>query len=283
MNSNTNLYIVIFTFILIIAFTALQQHHLNETQIDVTGTQGITPLRSISENRSPASPPLNILFIGNSYTFFYDVPGMILKIAKHDKNNATPLHVRSVTYGGATLRQHWKNPKTKQIMQSQHWDILVLQEQSLQYMYAKNIAQSHDAIHRFYKHTRPEKTDIVLFKTWPRQPNSAWYSDPQYAKNLRNAEAMFTEIHIRVTQIAKRLNIRVAPIADYWYFTSLYYPDINLYSADATHASVKGSYLTALIFYQTLTGNSPLGTTFVPLGMTQKEAATLRKIAAKTL
>ena len=283
MNSNTNLYIVVFTFVVIIALAAVQQYHNNEARIDVAGTQGITELRTVSANKSPSAPPLNILFIGNSYTFFYDVPGMILKIAKHDKNNNTPLNVRSVTYGGATLTEHWSNQKTRQVIQSQHWDVLVLQEQSLQYMYGKNIVQSHDAIQKFYKHTRPQKTEIVLFKTWPRQPKSNWYSDPQYAKNLRNAEAMFIEIHIRVTQIAKRLNIRVAPIADYWYFTSLYYPDIDIYSPDSTHASVKGSYLTALIFYKTLTGNTPLNTTFVPLGMTQKKAATLRKIAAQEL
>ena len=283
MNSNTNLYIVIFTFVVIIALAAVQQYHNNETRIDMAGTQGIMPLRSVSENQSPASPSLNILFIGNSYTFFFDLPGMILKIAQHDKNNKTPLNVRSVTYGGATLTEHWSNQKTRQVMRSQHWDIWVLQEQSLQSMYRNTIAQSHRTIETFYNHARPQKTEIVLFKTWPRQPNSAWYSDPKYAKALRSAEYMFGTIDTKITQISQKLNIRVAPIADYWYFTSLYYPDMDIYGSDATHASIKGSYLTALIFYKTLTGNSPTETSFVPLGMTQKEAATLRKIAAQEL
>ena len=70
---------------------------------------------------------LRLLFIGNSYTYFNDLPQMVYEIAKTQKKK---LIVHSITKGGERLRGHLKNDKVRKALSEEHWDFVVLQEQS---------------------------------------------------------------------------------------------------------------------------------------------------------
>src|SRR5688572_8892071 len=78
---------------------------------------------------SAASPPTRILFIGNSYTYFNDLPKTLQSMAAA---GASPrkLELGTVLIGGATLRSHW-NDSTLQLIRRGRWDYVVLQEQSI--------------------------------------------------------------------------------------------------------------------------------------------------------
>ena len=74
---------------------------------------------------------LHVLLVGNSYTFFANMPRLISQIS--DSTNVK-LIISKNTAGGARLREHWEGKKalkTKEIISKVKYDIVVLQEQSM--------------------------------------------------------------------------------------------------------------------------------------------------------
>ena len=53
----------------------------------------------------------------------------------------------------------------------------------------------------------------------------------------------------------------------------------ELYDPDGSHPSLKGSYLTASVFFAALYGNSPEGLSY-PQGLSKKSARFIQRVAA---
>ena len=91
----------------------------------------LLPLGVAAQSRQSAPAPkqdsLRLLFIGNSYTYYNDLPAMVYEIAKTQKKK---LSVKSITKGGERLRGHLKNEKVRKALTEEHWDFVILQEQS---------------------------------------------------------------------------------------------------------------------------------------------------------
>ena len=75
-------------------------------------------------------PQIKVLFIGNSYTYFNDLPSMVSRMAASRKGSKL-LETSSVTKGGATLKRHWEEATALERLKQARWDYVVLQEQSL--------------------------------------------------------------------------------------------------------------------------------------------------------
>jgi hypothetical protein len=73
---------------------------------------------------------LNIFLVGNSYTHFENMPQIISIISD---SSSTKLLTKKSTMGGAKLREHWlgeRGSRTKEMIKSGNFDIVVLQEYS---------------------------------------------------------------------------------------------------------------------------------------------------------
>src|SRR5437763_14255084 len=84
--------------------------------------------------RRPAAatlrPSLRVLFVGNSYTLYNDLPWVTEQLALSDPG-AKPIHAESVAMMGASLKEHWDDGfALKKIRDDGPWDYVVLQEQS---------------------------------------------------------------------------------------------------------------------------------------------------------
>src|ERR1700678_4557176 len=75
-----------------------------------------------------ATDDIHILFVGNSFTYYHDLPKMVAELAKAGKQ--PKLIYERETPGGCTLEKHWKDGKALAKIQSRKWDFVVLQEQS---------------------------------------------------------------------------------------------------------------------------------------------------------
>ncbi len=254
---------------------------LNNKQI--IQTEGTTKIRTVQANKKRKAHDLNILFIGNSYTFFNDMPGMILEIAKNDQQNPYNISVQSITFGGARLQDHWNDKNTHKIIENHPWDIIVLQEQSQWALFSNTIKSTAAHVAHFAKKAKTQKSYVMLYQTWPRQPGSYWYTSPQHKDSTKNPEHMFKAIKNYTTKIAYTNNITTAPVGEYWYKTIYSTPEISLYFNDGTHPSITGSYLTALVFYKYLTGNSPRNTSYIPKGIPKNQGETLKRITSEKL
>ena len=81
-------------------------------------------------------------------------------------------------------------------------------------------------------------------------------------------------------QLSKATGVPLVNVGKAWNDVTEAQPGFSLYQADGNHASVHGSYLTALVMFQNLSGLSPETTTWRPSGVDEQQAVYLRSIAA---
>jgi hypothetical protein len=96
----------------------------------LAGIAPATALRRVAiANRcfSQTPRPLSILFIGNSLTYFNNMPKMVSEIARA---NDMQIAVGLVASGGETFHEHIISGDYRETLRLRRWDYVVLQEQS---------------------------------------------------------------------------------------------------------------------------------------------------------
>src|ERR1044071_130498 len=69
-----------------------------------------------------------VLFLGNSYTYFNNLPAIVSELAK--AGHQCTVETRMIAPGGKTLRDHWDSSASREALNSEAWDFVVLQDQS---------------------------------------------------------------------------------------------------------------------------------------------------------
>jgi hypothetical protein len=87
---------------------------------------GCAPATNCDSTQVPKPCP-RVLFIGNSYTYANDLPGMFTKLAKSGGHR---VETDLLANGGWTLTDHVNTSDTLRDLQASQWDYVVLQEQS---------------------------------------------------------------------------------------------------------------------------------------------------------
>ena len=82
---------------------------------------------------------------------------------------------------------------------------------------------------------------------------------------------------------AKELDVDVSPVGLAWQQASKQRPGMNFYGPDREHPSIYGTYLATCVLYATIYGRNPIGSAYVPSGITVGEAAFLQGIAWQTV
>ena len=194
-----------------------------------------------------AAKPIRVLFIGNSYTFYNNLPKLIESIAESQKNG--PHIETSVSLkGGMSLKWHWENGKAVEAVRRGGWDFVVLQEHSL---LGKAVpagseprVDGPDAYFEFAQKFDSEIKKVgaktILYATWARD------GFPEQQRRLDDA----------FTRLAHKIDASIVPAGLAWTVSRLEAPSIKLHMPDGSHPTMAGSYLNALIFYQCLTGRT---------------------------
>ena len=202
---------------------------------------------------------LRVLFIGNSYTFFNNLPDLVAGIAAADPDG--PVIVPTLaTRGGATLRRHLENGSALKSLGTGKWDFVVLQEQSLlggSEKDGKVIVGDPTAFHastrEWVGRIRAAGATPLLFMTW------APWSPPDATRAQK-------ELADAYLSIGRELNVKVAPVGMAWAEARRRLRTLELHTRDGSHPTSTGSYLSALVMYATLTGRSPVGSPAVITG-----------------
>ncbi|HCP44945.1 MAG TPA: hypothetical protein DIU15_02805, partial [Deltaproteobacteria bacterium] len=111
------------------------------TALTSTAPASGAPARGSKEpapsDRHTAVPPshgseeLRVLFVGNSYTSSHDLPVLVKQIAEASQPPPT-IHTQMVSFPGYSLEQHWERGEALKTIQESAWDVVVLQDHSLQ-------------------------------------------------------------------------------------------------------------------------------------------------------
>lgn len=227
----------------------------------------------------PDRGELSVLFVGNSYTYYNDMPTAIFeKIAAAAGYEP---YIISITGAGHNLYQH-ANPTDvcgarvmKELLPKNIYiyNYVVLQEQSMRPA-SDDLATFYDAVRDLANRAKGIEAIPILYSTWGRHSSSDYLTQT----GLTN-ETMTWKLAASYTAIAEELDIPVGYVGLAFYEVYTGDSGIELYDPDFTHPSYAGSYLAAMTLFAQMTGLDPTTVNFN--GELSAEDAAVLKQAAK--
>lgn len=216
----------------------------------------------------------NILFIGNSYTYFNESWNIFKEIANKE---GIKVNVNEVTSGGYTLEKMSDSldpygKKVYEYLSKNKYDVVILQEQSVRPIIDKE--KFFEAVRKLYKLIIKNGATPLLYETWGRKEES-----PDLQKfNLTN-ESMTKGLIDSYNEIAKELNINVSHVGTIFHKIYSEYKDtINIYHEDGSHPSELGSYVVTLTHFTKIFNLSPIGINYKYFKNNEKEQKIIEEI-----
>lgn len=184
---------------------------------------------------------MKILFIGNSYTYYHDMPECIF--APMAKEAGLDVQVQAVTHGGYKLEwfadpENEEGKRLRSVVEGRHYDCIVLQDHSLSTIL--DPAGFFGGL-RSMKKLLEDKTDrFVLYATWARKPGNETLAE----LGMTN-EKMTRHIAESYDEAGQRFDMKVAHVGKAFAEYAKQHPDEELYFVDLHHSSVLGSTIAA--------------------------------------
>jgi len=173
---------------------------------------------------------VGILFIGNSHTYYNDMPLMVRRLAEGE---GYACRVTMIAHGGWYLDQHAGEPDVRFNILHGGYDYVVLQEHAHPFGPVERFTEGADRLAGLIQ----EAGSIpVLYECWARK------EEPE-------AQAAMNEAH---EAIAERMGALLAPVGERWWKYRSERPDLELYWEDGAHASPAGSGLAARVIWETI-------------------------------
>lgn len=214
-------------------------------------TQG--PTATVNPTAVPtltATVPIRVLFIGNSLTYYHNMPYMFAELAQSGSHQ---IEVRMFAPPRWTLANHSQSPATLKEIQQGNWDLVVLQEGGwIPAVPHLRDEQMYPAAGFLDEQIRENGAETILFMTWGSRdglPEEGYEDYPE----------MQAQIQTGYTGVADEIAARVAPVGTVWQSAIEREPKLNLWQADGIHPSKEGSYLAANVFYALFFKESPEG------------------------
>ena len=195
---------------------------------------------------------MKILFIGNIYTYYNDLPAILKALAEE---NGKAVEVFSVTKGGRKLFQYLDeqdeySEKLESLLWEHEFDVTFLQEQSVLPILDPDAFL--DGVRRIREKLADRTKRVILYETWGRKEGSQMLTDHGW-----NREGMTRDLSASYARVAEAIGAEVSHVGLAFYALNEANPEINLHNADLTHPSREGSCLAAIVHYKTVFGELP--------------------------
>ena len=226
---------------------------------------------------------LNILWLGNSYTYKNDVPQLVSNLASAD---GIPIHWDSHTEGGWTWEMHASSEETMAKIRERQWDVVILQEQSLRPAYDKarvcrdTVPYLTILVHEIL--TANPDTAIQLYLTWGRPHGEAGEcsTQPQFCQYSTMQDSLTAAYSAFACLVQPATTAPVGEAFRYFYGREEFLTLYNEGGGDH-HASPTGSYLAAVTHYAALLNTSVVGNTY-HAGLDQDTAVSMQEVGTST-
>lgn len=203
----------------------------------------------------------SVLFIGNSMTYFHDMPTAIFE--KMAKTAGIDVTVRSVTAGGRFLWEHLalddepaRAAKAALAAdQAGAYDFVVLQE-GMPDLYTKT-ESFYEAVRTLAGMVRDLGAKPVLYARMGNQKGNPELDDPKCT--YENVYETIVKAH---ETISRELDIPVAWSVKAAHDLNEMELSFDLYAQDKSHPSYAGSYIAALCVFTVLFGVDPAAVTY---------------------
>jgi len=183
----------------------------------------------------------NILFIGNSYTYYSDMPEKIF--ASMAEAAGFDCAVTSVTVGGCELSRFadendGPGQKLRAAIAGQYYHIVVLQEQGLRPATEPEIFD--ESVAALLALLRPQAEHFMLYATCGRKDGHADLVELQ----MTGAE-LIRALAASYDAVGEKYGLPVAHSGRAFLRHMAEHPEVELYNADLLHPSYEGSVIAA--------------------------------------
>ncbi len=189
---------------------------------------------------------LRVLFIGNSYCFGAPRAFEKLAIARGHK-----VVVDQQSFGSWTLAKHAKNLGTLSAIRGGHWDVVVIQEQSVipSLPEPKRARMMTKPLRTLASEARAAGAIPILYQSWGRRDG-----DPKIPGDtfLTMNHRLRTGYHAASRDAG---GLVVVPVGDAWEKEVAAGRGAHLYNSDGSHPTRDGNRLIAEVFYRTIFGS----------------------------
>lgn len=213
---------------------------------------------------------MNVLFIGNSYTYYNDLDQVFEQLCRA---NGREVSAYRVTKGGRKLIANTdpRDPITQELVQAlaeRRYEACFIQEQSVL------PASDYDTFRQGLEQVRQmigDRADrLYLYATWGRKAGHTVLE--KYGWTTRTMAEALLEGY---TRAAREIGATVSPVGKSFLWVTEHCPDMELYDPDKTHPSYLGTCLAALTHYHTLFGEYP---DQVPAELTAEQRSAFCKV-----
>lgn len=182
---------------------------------------------------------LRVLFVGNSYTYYNNLIQMVSLISD---SLDTKLICTKSTVGGTNLGEHWneqKGLKSKTLIQNGSYDIVVFHDHSMRPIEAPDSLLYYGGL--LCELIKSKKARPFIYNTWSREKT------PETQGVINSA----------YSRLAKQCGASRVRVGDSWQEFLKSMPQATLYSSDGSHPSNLGTFIAALCFVKSITGQLP--------------------------
>ncbi|MGI5309690.1 hypothetical protein [Rheinheimera sp. WS51] len=202
-----------------------------------------------------------ILLFGNSHVRVHNLADVIQLLLEQGTDKYA---ISIVGPGMGYLDSRFNDGVTAETIESRRWSHVIWQAQK--YSTSGKYTYPTSAAEYWIELTKQQGATPILFPEHPREGNKE--------EGMR-----IYALHVDITSRAAAC---VAPIGPAWDLAIKNLPDVSFH-IDGNHASINGTLLTALIFYQVITGESVENLVYIPqINVAETLQAELRQIAAAT-
>lgn len=230
---------------------------LPETAADTTGAQDPEPEKE-----------LKILFLGNSLIYYNDMPDIFARIATAQGKK---VDVRSVTKGSATMSDFADGStevggKALPLLKNEKWDIVVIEPSRRISPYEQTVKDAEFAsAEKLQKLAADAGAEIILYSVWGNNDGTVIEYTAASPTDMKTGAShpMGRKEHTKfMSEINEELSSKLGGVkiarAGYAFENCIAAnPDLNLYHTDLRHPSPEGSLLAAMVFYETIFGETP--------------------------
>lgn len=182
---------------------------------------------------------LKVLFVGNSHTYFNDMPELFSRMCRAGADlNAEPV---MLSHPSRTLEWHLREYYELRFnLLYGHYDYCIIQQAAHPFPGKEETLRD---IARIEELCRKGRTQPVIVETWAE-------------KRAPEHQAIMNETY---HEAADEHDSLLAPVGEVWQSMILRHPETELYWKDGEHASPYGDYLIACVLYRVITGNEASG------------------------
>lgn len=219
---------------------------------------------------------LRVLFIGNSHTYYNDLPLLFVNLAQSGGHPA----VKDMSApGGYTLLQHTTNATTLSKISQGTWDYVVLQEQSaypvIEYYRDSSMYPSARMLDSLI---RSSGQQTAFYMTWGWRDGGQREINGHTSPEFRDYFHMQDSVTAAYCRIADELDDTLVPAGNAWARAKHADSSLVLWQDDGYHPQLIGSYMAACVFYAKFFNESPIGLSYTA-GIAQDTALFLQTCA----